>query len=271
MRDITFGQYYPKKSFIHKLDPRTKILSSIILIVAVFLVENYWGYIACYSFLAIMIIASKIPLLSILKTVKGVIIIMIITFIINVLFYKSGNVFASWWIFTITDEGMIFGAYMVLRIMFLVISMSLLTFTTTPMALTDGLESLLKPLTLIKIPVHDLATIMSIALRFIPTLTEEVDKIILAQKSRGAAFDNGNIFKRTKALLPILIPLFVSTFRRADELAMALDSRCYNATPKRTKMKPLKYSLVDLFGVLSIGLFLALIIIIKLGFFGVIK
>ncbi|MCR4660641.1 MAG: energy-coupling factor transporter transmembrane protein EcfT [Clostridia bacterium] len=271
MRDIAFGQYYPKNSFVHNLDPRTKIFSSIVLIVAVFLVDNYWGYVACYSFLAIMILASRIPILSILKTIKAVLVIMLITFVINVLFYKSGHVYAQWWIFTITREGIIFGVYMILRIVFLVMSMSLLTFTTTPMALTDGIENLLKPLTLIKIPVHDLATIMSIALRFIPTLTEEVDKIILAQKARGAAFDTGNIFKKAKAMLPILIPLFVSTFRRADELAMALDSRCYNATDKRTKMKPLKFSYRDLLGVFIIGAFLTIIIMIKLGFFGLIQ
>ena len=194
----------------------------------------------------------------------------IITFtaIINVFFYKEGKILVSWWVIKITDEGLIYASKIVLRIVFLVISTSMVTFTSTPMALTDGMESLMKPLKVLRFPVHDVAVIMSTALRFIPTLMEEVDKIILAQKARGAHFDNGGLLKRAKAMLPIIVPLFVSTFRRADELAMALDSRCYNATPKRTKMKALKFKLVDLFGLIAVLAFLAVMILFKVGVFG---
>lgn len=267
-REIVFGQYYPGSSFVHKLDPRTKLFSAVLFIVAIFLCEHYYAYVTCYAFLLIVILVSRIPLLSILKTVRAIIFIVIFTAVLNVFFYKEGNVLWSWWVLGITDGGLIYASKMALRIIFLALSTSLVSFTTTPMALTDGMESLMKPLKLLRFPVHDVAVIMSTALRFIPTLMEEVNKIILAQKARGAHFDNGGFVKRIKALLSILIPLFVSTFRRADELAMALDARCYNATPNRTKMKPLKFSWRDLVALFLLAICFTAIILLRLGFFG---
>ena len=223
-REIVFGQYYPASSFIHRLDPRIKLFAVLVFIVAVFLCDSFYAYAACYAFLLIVILVSRVPILSVLKTVKAILFIIILTAIINVFFYKDGNVLWEWKFLRITDGGLIYAAKMALRIIFLVVSTSMLTFTSTPMALTDGMESLMKPLAFLRFPVHDVAVIMSTALRFIPTLMEEVNKIIMAQKARGAHFDTGGLFKRAKALLPVLIPLFVSTFRRADELAMALDA-----------------------------------------------
>lgn len=269
-RNMVFGQYYPSSSFIHKLDPRIKLLATVIFIVAVFLCESFYAYAVCYGFLFIVILASRVPLLSILKTLKAILFIIIFTAILNILFYKDGSVLFQWKFIRITDEGLLYAAKMALRIIFLVLGTSLVSFTTTPMALTDGMESLMTPLKWIRFPVHDVAVIMSTALRFIPTLMEEVDRIVMAQKARGAHFDQGGIIKRAKAMLPVLIPLLVSTFRRADELAMALDARCYNATPNRTKMKPLKFTYRDLIAFVCLAIFLTVIIFFKIGFFGLI-
>jgi len=268
MRDVAFGQYYPTDSFIHRLDPRTKLLASIVYIVAIFLCVDYYGYAVCFAFLVMMILVSRIPVKSVLKTVKAVLFVVLITVVINVLFYSDGNPYWEWWVIRITDAGLIFASKMAMRLIFLVIATSLVTLTTTPMNLTDGLESLMTPLKLIRFPVHDVAIIMSIALRFIPSFIEEIDKIMMAQKARGAAFDNGGLIKRAKALLPVLIPLFVSAFRRADELAMALDARCYNATDKRTKMKKLTLTWRDAVAALATAIFLAAVILLKIGFFG---
>lgn len=270
MRDVAFGQYYPTSSFIHRLDPRTKLLASIVYIVAIFLCTNYYSYLACFLFLVIMVLMSRVPVKSVLKTVKAVLFIVVITVIINIFFYSEGKILAQWWIFKITDAGLIFASKMAMRLIFLVLSTSLITLTTTPMNLTDGLENLLTPLKWIKFPVHDVAIIMSIALRFIPSFMEEIDKIMMAQKARGASFDTGGLIKRAKALLPVLIPLFVSAFRRADELAMALDARCYNATPNRTKMKKLTFSWRDIFAAFATAVFLTLVILLRMGFFGLI-
>lgn len=270
-REIVFGQYYPRNSFIHHLDPRTKLFAALVFIVAIFLCDVFYAYAASYGFLLIVILVSRVPPKSILKTIRAILFIVILTAIINVLFYKEGNAYFSWWRIQVTDAGLIYAAKMVLRIAFLAVSTSLVSLTTTPMALTDGMESLMKPLKAVHFPVHDVAVIMSTALRFIPTLMEEVDKIMMAQKARGAHFDNGGLLKRAKALLPVLIPLFVSTFRRADELAMALDARCYNATPNRTKMKPLKFSWRDLVALLALAVFLTVIILLKIGFFGLLE
>lgn len=267
-RDITFGQFYPTDSFLHKLDPRIKLIISIIFIVAIFLCEYYWAFLASFLFLLVAIIVSRIPLKNILKSVKAILIILLITVIINVFFSGRGEPFFSFWIIKISWDGIEFAFFMAMRLLFLVLGTSLVTLTTTPMALTDGLESLLYPLKWIKFPVHDVAIIMSIALRFIPTLMEEINKIILAQKARGAAFDEGNLIKKIKALIPILVPLFVSTFRIADELALALDARCYNATDKRTKMKVLKMSYRDLLGGIFTLCMLAVIILLKIGVIG---
>lgn len=262
-RDITFGQYYPADSFIHKLDPRTKLIASIIFVVAMFVCKSYYSYLACFIFLILCVWVSKVPVSSVLKTVKTIVFVIVITVLINIFFYAEGKPLVSWWIISITDQGLMFASKMAMRLAFLVIGTSLITLTTTPMSLTDGLESLFKPLKAIGFPVHDVAIIMSIALRFIPTLMEEIDKIMMAQKARGASFDSGGLIKRAKALIPILIPLFVSTFRRADELALALDSRCYNATPNRTKMKLLVFTYKDALSLLFVALFLGGIITLR--------
>lgn len=269
-KDISFGQYYPRESFVHRLDPRTKLVLVVAYIVAVFLCSNYYSYLAVIVFVLGVTVLSRVPLKSVLKSVRGILFLVLFTALINVFFHTSGErVFqdVSWltWL-PITWDGLDFAAKLALRLIILVVGTSLLTLTTTPMALTDGLESLMKPLKVIKFPVHDVALIMSIALRLIPSLMEEVNKIIMAQKARGASFDTGNLFKRIKAMLPILIPLFVSAFRKAEELALALDARCYSATEKRTKMKKLKFSWRDAAAAIFMALFIALVVAIANGF-----
>lgn len=269
-KDISFGQYYPRESFVHRLDPRTKLVLVVAYIVAVFLCSNYYSYLAVIVFVLGVTVLSKVPLKSVLKSVRGILFLVLFTALINVFFHTSGErVFqdVSWltWL-PITWDGLDFAAKLALRLIILVVGTSLLTLTTTPMALTDGLESLMKPLKVVKFPVHDVALIMSIALRLIPSLMEEVNKIIMAQKARGASFDTGNLFKRIKAMLPILIPLFVSAFRKAEELALALDARCYSATEKRTKMKKLKFSWRDGIAAIFMALFIALVVAVANGF-----
>ena len=261
MKDVTFDQYYPAESVIHRLDARAKIIFSLLYMIGIFFVASYTMYLAVFIFLVSVVALAKIPLKLLFKSVKAILFILFFTAIINVLFYKQGNVLVEWWIIRITDEGINFAIKMMLRLSLLVMGTSLLTFTTTPTALTDAIESLLKPLTYIKVPVHDLAIIMSIALRFIPGLIEETDKIMMSQKARGANLDTGNFVQKIKAMLPVLIPLFVSAFRRADELADALDSRCYNASPNRTKMKVLKYEWRDLVAlIIVVALFVAILL-----------
>jgi len=257
--NFAFGQYYPSNSIIHKMDPRCKILLTIAYMVAIFLVKSYLGYLLTMVLLFSTIAISKVPLKIVVRSIKAVLFLLLFTLILNLLFYKSGTVIWSWWQITITWQGIDYAIKMLFRLTLLVMGASMLTFTTTATELTDGLESLLYPLKLIKIPVHDIAIIMSIALRFIPTLVEETNKIMNAQKARGADLDTGNFFKRVKAMLPILIPLFVSAFRRADELADALDARCYNASDKRTKMKVLKFTLKDYIAIVIMALFIAAI------------
>lgn len=261
MGSISFGQYFPSNSIIHKMDSRFKILASIFYFVLIFTVQNFIGYGITFVFLLTTILISKIPLKLILKSMKAIIFLVIFTAILNVFFMKEGDLIFHWWIIKIYTGGLIFAAKMSLRLLLLVLGTSMLTLTTTPMELTDGIESLLKPLKVIKFPVHDLAIIMSITLRMIPALMEEANKIIMAQKARGADFESGGLIKRAKALIPILIPLFVGAFRRADELAFALDSRCYNATDKRTKMKVLRFSGYDLLGLIGMVAFGAFLII----------
>lgn len=243
--NITFGQYYPGTSVIHRLDPRIKILLTIVYIVMIFLIDTFSGYGILALFLLSVILLSRIPVMQILKSIKTIAFLLVFSSALNIFFNHDGTILVDWWIFKISDGGLIFAAKMAIRLTSLIIGTSLLTLTTNPTELTDGFESLLRPLKIIKVPVHDIALTMSIALRFIPTLMEETEKIMKAQKARGASFSEGGIIKRAKALLPILIPLFVSSLRRADELALALDSRCYNATKKRTKYKILKLRLRD--------------------------
>ena len=246
LKDITMGQYFPGNSPIHRLDPRTKILFLIAYIVALFSAYNWASYTAVFTFLTLVIALSRIPLKSILSGMKPLIVILIFTGVLNIFFTTGEKVLWSFWKITIYWEGIIRAAFMTLRIVMLIAGTFLLTYTTSPISLTDGLESLLNPLKKLRLPVHELAMMMCIALRFIPTLIEETDKIMSAQKARGADFESGNLLQRVKALVPILVPLFISAFRRADELATAMECRCYQGGDGRTKMKLLRYKLLDL-------------------------
>ena len=260
-KDVTFGQYYPINSPVHRLDARVKLLLTILFVVSIFFIKSYFGFMLTAAVLIIVILVARLPIMSVLKSVRGILFIVIITAIINLFFIKDGEVLVESGIIVITKQGVHTTIKMVLRLVLLISGASLLSLTTTPVQLADGLESLMSPLKLIKVPVRDIAMIMSIALRFIPTLFEETNKIIAAQKARGASFDTGGLFARAKALLPVLIPLFVNSFRRADELAFAMDARCYNATDKRTKMKKAKLGIGDLLAVLFIGGFVTVIIL----------
>ncbi len=248
IRDVTFGQYYLTKSFVHSMDARVKLLLCLLFMVGIFFVQSFVGFAFVALFLLTAIAFSHVPLSSILKSVKGVIVLLCLTAILNVFFTKDGNLLVSWWIFEIYDQGLIVAGKMLLRLTFLVMGSSLLTLTTTPVDLTHAIESLLKPLRVIKFPAHELAMIMSLTLSFIPGLIEETDRIISAQKARGASFDTGNLVKRAKAFVPILIPLLVGGFRKAEELANAMNSRCYEGSTNRTQMRVMKLSWRDVVG-----------------------
>lgn len=262
LKDITLGQYFPGDTVVHRLDPRTKLLMVILYIVALFLCKGFVSYGVALAFLIAAVVLSKIRPKALFKGLKPLLIIIIFTAVLN-LFYTDGTVLIKFWIFKITREGIYNAFFLVLRIMLLVMGTFLLTYTTSPIALTGGLESLLSPLKKLHFPVHELAMMMSIALRFIPTLIEETDKIISAQKARGADFETGNIFRRAKALIPILVPLFVSAFRRADELATAMECRCYHGGKGRTKLKQLRYRRRDVFSLLLGVAVLAGIIVLR--------
>lgn len=251
MKDVSFGQYYPAESGVHRMDPRFKLVLMLFYVVLIFFVDTFVGYLAYLAFVLLMTGLAKVPLRTLLRSLSGVGVMVIFISIINVFFYGGGEPLWSWWVISVSVESILHALKMALRIMLLVMGPALLTFTTTPTALTDGIESLLSPLKLIKFPVRDVAVIMSIALRMIPTLMEETDRIMMAQKARGASIDTGNIFRRIKALVPVLVPLFVGAFRRAEELAFALDSRCYNASPKRTRYRILKPGARDAVAVLA--------------------
>ena len=270
MRDISFGQYYPVSSPVHRLDPRNKLILVILYIVALFFIRTFTGFGIMALTLLVMILFSRVPIGKVLKSVRAVIFLVLFTMVLTFLFYKgeASDLIAEWWIFHLYWQGLISAAKLSLRLILLVMGPALLTLTTTPVELTDGLESLLKPLALIKLPIHELAIIMSIALRFIPTLIEETDKIINAQKARGADFESGNLFKRAKALIPVLIPLFVSSFRRADELADAMDSRCYRGAKGRTRMKVLRFRLSDLVAFLFMAAVFFVILLLRYDWFG---
>ena len=240
LKDITLGQYFPGDTIVHRLDPRTKILVVIIFIVALFLAVDWISYAVMFLITAMCIKLSSIRLKSLMKGLKPLVFIILLTGILNLFYTKEGTVLLDWWIFTVTTGGIKRAFLMVVRIMLLICGTLLLTYTTSPIALTDGLEMLLNPLKKIKVPVHEMSMMMSMALRFIPTLIEETDKIMSAQKARGADFSTGKLTERAKALLPLLVPLFVSSFRRADELAVAMESRCYHGGEGRTRMKTLK-------------------------------
>ena len=260
-KDVAFGQYYPADSIIHRLDARVKMLITLLFVIAIFFIKSYFGFMLTAVILIGIVLLAKLPMMSVLKSVKGVMFIILFTAILNLFLIKKGEVLWSWKIFTITKDGVHTTIKMVLRLVLLISGASLLSLTTTPVALADGVESLMSPLKLIKVPVRDIAMIMSIALRVIPTLFEETNKIISAQKARGASFDTGGLFARAKAMLPVLIPLFVNSFRRADELAFAMDARCYNATDNRTKMKKAKFGVGDAFALLFIISYFVLILL----------
>lgn len=243
-KDITIGQYYPTDSVIHKLDPRTKIIFTLVFIVLLFLIQNLWGYIAASVFLIFVVALSKIPGGYVLRGLKGLIIIILITMALN-MFMTPGTVIFQWGVMQITVEGIRTSIYLALRLILLVAGTSVMTLATSPLDITDGMESCMKRIPLLKRVAHELAMMMSIALRFIPTLMEETEKIMKAQKARGADFESGNLIERAKALVPILVPLFVSSFRRADELATAMEARCYRGGENRTRMHQLKYAKRD--------------------------
>ena len=245
LKDITLGQYFPGKSIIHRLGPRTKLIMLVVYIVALFLAESWVSYGLMFLFLAAVILLSTIPLKSILRGMKPLVMILILTGVLNLFFTQEGEVIFHFWILTVTTGGLSRAVMMMSRILMLITGTFLLTYTTSPIALTDGLESLMKPLKKVGVPVHELSMMMCIALRFIPTLIEETDKIMCAQKARGADFETGSLMDRAKALIPILVPLFISAFRRADELATAMECRCYQGGEGRTKMKLLRYHRED--------------------------
>ena len=227
LKDVTLGQYFPGDTPIHRLDPRTKLILVVVYIVALFLAKRFVSYGVVLAFLLLVILLSKISLRVIAKSIRPLLLIIALTAILN-LFYTQGEIIAQFWIFRITKEGVVNAVLMMLRITMLVVGTFMLTYTTSPIALTDGLERLLSPLKRLRFPVHELSMMMCIALRFIPTLIEETDKIISAQKARGADFESGNVIRRARALIPILVPLFITAFRRADELATAMECRCYH-------------------------------------------
>ncbi|EOS24536.1 hypothetical protein C806_02047 [Lachnospiraceae bacterium 3-1] len=244
IRDITIGQYYPSNSIIHKLDPRVKLMGAFVYVLSLFIFRGIAGFAAVTIGLAVLIWFSKVPFRYMVKGLKAIVVILAITAIFN-LFLTPGKPLVSFWKFRITQEGLKSAAFMMVRLTYLILGSSVLTLTTTPNHLTDGMEKSLRPLNKIGIPVHEVSMIMSIALRFIPILVEETDKIMKAQLARGADFESGNLIKRAKSMVPLLVPLFISAFRRANDLAMAMEARCYNGGEGRTKMKPLKYARRD--------------------------
>lgn len=262
LRDITLGQYYPADSVIHKLDPRVKLFGTLIYIISLFCFRGAAAFATVTLFLIAVIWTSKVPFKFMVKGLKAIMILMLITAAFN-LFMTPGETLVSFWIFKITKEGVVNAALMAVRLTYLILGTSIMTLTTTPNQLTDGLEKALMPLSKIGIPVHAIAMMMSIALRFIPILIEETDKIMKAQMARGADFESGNLLKKIKSMIPLLVPLFVSAFRRADDLAMAMEARCYHGGGGRTKMKPLRYEGRDRATYLVIILYFAAVLLCR--------
>lgn len=260
IRDITIGQYYPADSILHRLDPRVKLIGTFVFIVSLFAFNSVYGYIAVALFLATIIKISKVPFGFIVKGLKAVVVLLLFTMFFNLFLTSQGEEIFSLWIFRVTDVGIRSAVFMAIRLIFLILGSSLMTFTTTPNQLTDGLEKVMRPLNRIKVPVHEIAMMMSIALRFIPILLEETDKIMKAQMARGADFESGGLMKKAKSLIPLLVPLFVSAFRRANDLAMAMEARCYRGGDGRTKMKPLHYNSRDYISYLMMLLYLGVLI-----------
>ena len=266
LKDITLGQYFPGNSPVHRLDPRTKLIMLVVYIVALFCAVSWVSYAVTFAFLVATIAISGIPVKAIVRGMKPLILILVFTGILNLFFtVGEGDPLVDFWFITIYTEGVVRAFFMVIRILMLISGTFLLTYTTSPISLTDGLESLLNPLKALKVPVHELSMMMCIALRFIPTLIEETDKIMSAQKARGADFETGSLLQRVKALVPILVPLFISAFRRADELATAMECRCYQGGEGRTKMKLLRFTYYD-FVAMIIGAVLVAAVLLLANF-----
>ena len=261
LRDITIGQYYPAESVIHKLDPRVKLFGTLLYVISLFCMKGIAGFLIATFFMAGVVLLSKVPFKFMVKGLKPILILMLITALFN-LFLTPGEVLVSVWVLEITKEGLSNAVWMTIRLIYLILGTSIMTLTTTPNQLTDGLEKSLRPLNKIGIPVHAIAMMMSIALRFIPILIEETDKIMKAQMARGADFENGNMLKRIKNMIPLLVPLFVSAFRRADDLAMAMEARCYNGGSGRTKMKPLQYVKRDYVAYAAVIVYFAVVVLL---------
>lgn len=263
LKDITLGQYYQTDSVIHRLDPRVKLVATLAFIVSLFIVNSFWGYLIAAAFLVVMIRLSHVPFKFMVRGMKAIVFLLVVAGVFN-LFLTPGEVVVSFWKLKITKEGIKQALLMAARLCFLIIGSSIMTLTTTPNQLTDALEKLLGPLKKIHVPVHEIAMMMSIALRFIPILLEETDKIMKAQIARGADFESGNLITRAKNLVPLLVPLFISAFRRANDLAMAMEARCYRGGEGRTKMKPLQYKKRDYLVYGMLVLYLILIVAEKL-------
>ncbi len=262
LKDITLGQYIPGNSILHKVDPRTKIVLLFVLMITVFLTRTVLGFVVYTAFTLLLVITSGVPVKYTLKGLKPIMLFILLAALINI-FSVPGRPLVEVWKLTITYEGVTLAVRMALTLSLMIILGSMLTLTTTPISLTDGLEKLMHPLKLIKVPVHEIAMMMSIALRFIPTLLEETDKIMKAQAARGADFDTGNLIQKAKSFIPVLVPLFISAFRRADQLATAMEARCYRGSEGRTKMKQLRFTHFDLLAISTAGTFLLLFIYVN--------
>lgn len=263
LKDITLGQYYPADSLIHRLDPRVKLFSTIIYIAALFIVNDVFGLILVTAFLIFIIALSKVPFSMMCKGIRAIWVLIVITAVCNLFFTKGEPMLVSWNFINISGDGIRNTVFYTIRLVYLVVGTSVMTLTTTPNKLTDGMEKGLRPLSKIGVPVHEIAMMMSIALRFIPLLSEEADKIKKAQMARGADFDEGGLIQKARGLIPILVPLFVSAFRRANDLALAMEARCYRGGEGRTKMKPLHYTPSDYRAYVIVLLFLAVVIVLR--------
>ena len=266
IKDITIGQYFPGDTPIHNIDPRVKIILTFVYIVALFVVDNILGFLVVFSLILSVILLAKLSIKIVLKGLKPIVMLVAFTSVINI-FFTTGDPLISgldWGMFTPTKQGLYNAIFVVIRVVLLIVGTSVLTYTTSPILLTDGMESLMNPLKYIKVPVHDISMMMTIALRFIPTLIEETDKIMSAQKSRGADFETGGLIKKAKALIPILIPLFVSAFRRAEDLAIAMECRCYNGGKGRTRLRKYELQTRDYMSLFVMALFLAAIILLNM-------
>ncbi len=263
LKDITLGQYYPVDSVLHRMDPRTKLFGTMVFIISLFLADSLWGYLVATAFLVLAIRTSRVPFSFMVRGLKAVLFLLLISVSFN-LFLTDGQEIFRIWIFRVTWEGLRMAGFMALRLIYLVVGSSIMTLTTTPNQLTDGLEKSLGFLNVIKVPVHEISMMMSIALRFIPILVEETDKIMKAQMARGADFESGNLIQKAKSMVPLLVPLFISAFRRATDLAMAMEARCYHGGAGRTKMKPLKYERRDRVAYGIFFLYLGLMIVVRI-------